>query len=299
MVNLELYRAFYSVAKTGSLTAAARELFVSQPALSQSVMALEQQLGGQLFIRTQKGMTLTPEGQDIFPYVEQALHTFLSAENYFLQLKHLAAGSIRIGASDTLCRHFLLRHIADFHSRYPNVNIEVTNRTTMQTLALLRSGKVDVAFVNLPLMDNGGECEQEFSVHRLMPLHDCLAGSGKYYGVHIDSPEDLKNLPLIMMETASNTRCHFDMFMEKQGVVIKPEIELGSFDLVVEFAKAGLGVGCVTREFITGELENETLFELETGFGFPERAIGGITRKDLSPTYAALKFMEIIFPKQI
>lgn len=291
MVNLELYRAFYSVAKTGSLTAAARELFVSQPALSQSVMALEQQLGGTLFIRTQKGMTLTPEGESIFPYVEQALNTFLSAENYFLQLKHLAAGSIRIGASDTLCRHFLLKYIKEFHALYPDVNIEVTNRTTMQTLALLRSGKVDVAFVNLPL----GEADTEFNVYKLMPLRDCFAGNADYSGFRLKTTEDLKELPLIMMETASNTRCLFDEYMEKQGIVIKPEIELGSFDLVVEFAKAGLGVGCVTREFIKHELEEKTLFEIETDFELPERFIGGITRKDLSPTYAALKFMEIVF----
>lgn len=289
MINLELYRSFYMVAKTGSLTAAAKELFISQPALSQSVMALEQQLGGKLFVRTQKGMVLTPEGESMFGYVEQALHMFGSAENNFLQMKHLNAGSLRIGASDTLCRHFLLRYIKQFHELYPEVNIEVTNRTSPQTMALLRSGKVDVAFVNLPIG------EHEFKEYKLMPLHDCFVGNETYAEIQKQTISEIFSRPLIMIEKASNTRSCFDKFMATQGIRVEPEIELGSFDLVIDFAKAGLGIGFVTKEFVQKEFEEGTLFEIKTDFELPERAIGGIKRKDMSLTFAASRFLEIVF----
>lgn len=204
-------------------------------------------------------------------------------------MKRLAAGSIRIGASDTLCRHFLLDYITEFHNIYPDVNIEVTNRTTNESIELLRAGKVDVAFVNLPVNTN------EFNVHECMPLHDCFVGDISYSNLPVFSAEEISKLPLIMIETSSNTRCFMDKHMEYLGQKLHPEIELGSFDLVVEFAKAGLGVGCVTREFVKVELERGTLFEINTDFSMPPRAIGGITRKDTSLTFAALKFIEIVY----
>lgn len=289
MINLELYRAFYAVAKTGSLTAAAKEMFVSQPALSQSITNLETQLGGQLFVRNRKGMILTPEGERMYKEVSKALELFKSAENHFLEMKQLVGGSIRIGASDTLCRHFLLKHITEFHKQYPDVKIEVTNRTTSETIDLLRAGKVDVAFVNLPIETHG------FEVRECMTLHDCFIGNNSYKKMPVLNPTELAKLPLVAMETKSNTRRFLDKQMDLLGCKISPEIELGSFDLVVEFVKAGLGVGCVTREFVQEELETNQLVELKTDFELPSRAIGGITRKDTSLTFAAMQFIDLVF----
>ncbi len=291
MINLELYRVFHEVAKSGSLTAAAKELFITQPALSQTILNLESQLGGQLFVRTRKGMILTPEGEKMYAGVSDALDSIKSAENSFMHMKRLDAGYIRIGAGDTLCRHFLLKYITLFHKDYPGINIEVTNRTTSETMALLRAGKVDVAFVNLPADAH------EFNVHECIQLNDCFAGNESYKSLPVMSAEQMMSMPLIAMETSSNTRRFMDNYMKKLGVKMKPEIELGSFDLVVEFTKAGLGIGCVTKEFIKKELEEQTLFEIKTDFVFPSRAIGGITRKDTSLTFAALKFIEIVYDK--
>ena len=292
MINLELYRAFYAVAKTGSLTAAAKELYVTQPALSQSIQALENQLGGQLFVRTKKGMILTHEGEKMYVDVSTALDLFNSAENNFYQMKHLAAGSIRIGASDTLCRHFLLKYITKFHKLYPNVNIEVTNRTTCDTISLLRAGKVDVAFVNMPIDTH------EFNFHECISLQDCFVGNADYKNLPTQTVKEIISLPLIMMETSSNTRCFMDNYMDSLGFKPHPEIELGSFDLVVEFAKAGLGVGCVTRQFIKYELDNNQLFEIPTDFAFPLRSVAGITRKNTSLSFAATKFIEIVYSSE-
>ncbi len=291
MINLELYRAFYAIAKTGSLTAASKELYVSQPALSQSILNLETQLGGKLFVRTQKGMTLTPEGEKMLEDIEHGLNYFKLAENNFLQMKHLAKGIIRIGASDTLCRHYLLKYITKFHDTYPDVNIEITNRTTSETLGLLRAGKVDVAFVNLPIDTH------EFNVYECMSVSECFVGNSKYKNMSMQNIEDISKLPLVMLETSSNTRLYVNKYFSNLGHELKPGIELGSFDLVVEFAKAGLGVGCVTKEFIKNNIDNNELYEIPTSFQIPKRHIGGITRKETTLTFAALKFMELVIGK--
>jgi len=288
MINLELYRCFYTVARLGSLTAAAKELFVTQPALSQSILRLEEQLGGRLFVRTSKGMSLTPEGNAVFEYVEKGLNMFGLAQNSFEESKNLISGTIRIGASDTLCRHFLLKYIRKFHEEYPYVKISVTNRTTNETIDLLKAGSVDVAFINLPVSQNG------LVVRNLLELHDCIVSSRENLPRKTVSKQELSKMPLIMMERLSNTRRYFDKYMQTLGVVIQPEIELGSFDLVVEFAKAGIGYGCVTKEFIGDELENSNLFEIETAFKIPPRAIGCATLPDIPPSFAAGKFLEFI-----
>ncbi len=288
MIQLELYRAFYAVAKTGSLTAAAKELYVSQPALSQSIHRLEQQLGGRLFVRTSKGMELTPEGEQIFGYVERAISLLDLAQNRFDEMKNLVAGTIRIGASDTLCRHFLLPYIRTFHERYPQVHIQVTNRTSSDTIALLRAGKVDIAFINLPF---SGE---DLNIYHCIPLHDGFAAGKKFKNTPTITVETLPTLPLVMMETASNTRRFLDRHLLGKGIKITPEIELGSFDLVVEFAKAGLGIAYVTREFIQKELQSGELTMLPDNLDLPPRAIAAVTLKNLPTPFAAGRFLEMI-----
>ena len=120
MVNLELYRVFYTVAKCGSLTKAAEELFISQPAVSQAVKQLENQMGATLFNRTHRGMELSVQGGKlIFKKVEEALNLLDSAENTLIELKTTATGTIRVGATDSIFSNILADKIAEYHERYP------------------------------------------------------------------------------------------------------------------------------------------------------------------------------------
>ena len=154
MVNLELYRVFYTVAKCGSLTKAAEELYISQPAVSQAVKQLESQLGGPLFNRTHKGMELTePGGKEVFRSVEQALKLIDKAEKTYASLKDEATGVIKICASDTVIKHFLLPYIKEYNLRYPEVKLSFINGTSLETVAKLKNKKGDLGFINLPLED--------------------------------------------------------------------------------------------------------------------------------------------------
>lgn len=284
--SLELYKVFYTVAKCGSLTAAAKELYVSQPAVSQSIRQLEEQLGGRLFIRTAKGIELTPEGSAMIERVSRAMGLIDEAEHTFQQMKQLMVGRVRMGAADTLCRFLLLDNIQQFHQRYPDVIIQVTNRTTRDTLQLLRMGKIDVGFINLPLE------EADIEVIPLLELQDCFVGSASTYR-HLppQTPQALSELPLMMLETISNSRKYVDRCFLDQGVSLSPQIELASLDLLRDFASIGMGVACIPRQFCQEELSDGTLVEIPLTLTIPPRGIGLIRLKGIPLNFAAQRFL--------
>lgn len=287
-INLELYKVFYVVASCGSLTKAARELGISQPAVSQSIKQLETQIGGRLLTRTGRGVELTYEGRMIYGYVEQANELFLTAESKFSQIKKLALGEIRIGASDTLTKHYLFPHIRAFTEQYPDLAIKLTNRTTGETLNYLRSGKVDVGFVNLPVED-----AHHFEIRECMELHDVFVAGGRMVddARRIKDYADLTRYPVLLLERPSNTRVCLDGALAKMGVRLTPTMELGSIDTLVDFAKGGLGITCVPREYILDELKEGALTEIEFPTALPTRAIGMATLKEVPLTFAVQQFV--------
>ncbi len=293
MVNLELYRVFYVVAKCGSLTKAAEELYISQPAVSQAIKQLETQLGGKLFNRTHKGMELTETGgRQIFDTVEKALKLFDEAESKYAELKDTATGMVRICASDTVSTHFLLPYIKEYHQKYPNVNLVLQNCTSSETIELLKAGKGDIGFVNLPIDDT----EINLS-NTVMQLHDTFVCSDKFKEL-TDGAIDLKRLqdyPLLMLELSTATRQAIVSFAHSQGVHLHPEIELASLELMCMLAKNGIGIACIPREFVLHELNEErSLIEIKTNPILPTRAIGLALPKDKNLTFAVKEFIKLL-----
>jgi len=292
MVNLELYRVFYTVAKCGSLTKAAEELFISQPAVSQAIKQLETQLGGKLFNRTHKGMELSDTGgKQIFPIVEQALKLFEEAESKYSELKDTATGIVRICASDTVATHFLLPYIKEYHEKYPDVNLILLNGTSSDTIELLKNNKGDVGFVNLPIDDSDINLS-----NTVMQLHDTFVASDSFSELFNDIV-DLKRLqdyPLLMLELSTATRQAIVSFAHSQGVHLHPEIELASMELMTELAKNGIGIACIPREFVKHELENGTLKEIKTNPSLPLRAIGLALPKHENMIFAVKEFVKLL-----
>ncbi len=292
MVNLELYRFFYTVAKCGSLTKAAEELYISQPAVSQAVKQLETQLGGQLFNRTHKGMELSESGgKQIFELVEQALKLLDEAENKFVELKDTATGIVRICASDTVASHFLLPYIKKYHEKYPSVNLVLQNGTSNETIELLKNKKGDIGFVNLPVDDSGIVLSDT-----VMQLHDTFVASDKFselFGKEIELSK-LQDYPLLMLELSTATRQAIVSFANSHGIHLHPEIELGSLELMTELAKNGIGIACIPREFVKHELEQGTLKEIVTNPALPARAIGLALPNGENMTFAVREFLNLI-----
>jgi DNA-binding transcriptional LysR family regulator len=288
--NMEWYRVFYFTAKTGSLSKAAEHLFITQPAVTHTIKQLEAKLGGQLFFRTSKGVNLTSEGEALYQYIEQAYHFIENGERKIAEMHQLIDGEIKIGAGDTLCKHFLLPHLTTFHETYPAIKIQVTNRTTPETVTLLKQGKIDLGIVNLPLSD------KDLDVQETMTIEDCFI-AGEAFKQLTEKPitwEQLSGNPVMLLEKGSVTREYLDRYSQGQGVAIKPEIELGSVDLLVEFARTGLGIACVIKNFIKDELMSGQLFEIQLEKPIPARGIGIVTLKDVPLTAAADRFISRI-----
>ncbi len=292
VANLDLYRVFYTVAKCGSLTKAADELFISQPAVSQAIKQLESQLGGKLFNRLARGMELTESGgKQMFEIVSEVIEKLDKAEKSFSQLKKSASGAIRISASDTVTRYYLMKYIKEYHEMYPNVTMTFTDSSSRKSLDLIKSDKADVAFVNLPIEDSAVEFTGQTG-----KIHDVFAASKKFsnlFGKEIDL-KTIGNYPILLLDTTTTTRMEIDRFTHDMNIYIAPEFELSSAELMISMAKSGLGIACIPREYIQSELESGELTELNVTPQFPIRAIGVVVNKKRDYSFALSEFLKLL-----
>ena len=291
-IDFELYRIFYVVANHSNITKASEELNISQPAISKSIKNLEEQLGGQLFVRTKRGVIITEEGKEFYNYIKQAIEYINNAENKFTDLINLETGCIKIGVSTTLAKEFLLPYLDKFHSLYPKINIQITTSLTSELISKLKYGLIDIVILNLNNKNYGNDID----IIKCKKINDCFIANSKYKDL-IDkeiSLKDLNNYPLILQAKGSNTREFLDDFARENGVILKPNIELTSYSLVTEFSKIGLGIGYVTKEYIKKSIKNKELFELKIKEKIPNRYIGIALSKNHVPNFSTKKLIEII-----
>lgn len=294
-IKLDQYKAFSAVAKCSSFSLAANELYMTQSAISQQIKALEDSLGVTLFIRGRNGATLTPQGKILFEYVEEALSLFTSAENRLAKLSALESGSLCIAAGDTISKHYLLPALEKFTTLYPKVKLRIVNRVTSEAVELLRMGKADIAVINLPFEDESNK-HGRLNVKEVYTLHDTFVAGSKFSHLKDKTltPEEISALSLVMLEEKSNSRIYVDNFFAEQNVKLQPEIELGSHDLLLEFAASNLGVSCVIKEFAKELFDSGKIFEIKTSPEIPSRNIGICTLEDVTTSAATDKFLEIL-----
>lgn len=290
-IDLELYKVFYHAARAGSISKAAQELFISQPAVSQSIKLLENRLGGQLFFRTPKGITLTPEGEVLFKYIEQGYNFIMLAESKFSEMQNLMSGEIKIGASDMALRYYLLPYLEAFHTMYPKVKIKVSNGPTPETIRSLKKGLIDFGVISLPIAE-----DPYITVKEALYVQDCFVAGEKYKELSFRpiSLKELSQYPILALEKDTSTRRFIDKFASSHGVLITPEIELATSDLLVQFAKRGLGISCVVRNFAEEELEKGELYEINLVEKIPQRKLGLATLKNVPLSASASKFLGLI-----
>lgn len=289
-INFELYKIFYQAAKIESFSEAAEKLHISQSAVSQAIKNLEKKMGVQLFFRHSRQITLTLEGDLLYKHIAQAYNFIKTAENKINEMQNLDSGEVRIGVSDTVCRYFLIPYLEQFNARYAKIKIQVINRTSQQILGLLKNGMVDFGIVTLPVND------KNLLVEEFMAVEDIFVASDKFkalQGQKITLPT-LAQHPLLMLEKGSATRQHIDSFLHSKGVRITPEIELGSIDLLVEFARIGLGIACVLRESAVSLMKAGELFEVQIKEKLPRRKLGIVVTKDVPLSHAAGEFIAFL-----
>lgn len=292
MVNLELYKVFYTVAKCGSLTKAAEELFISQPAVSQAIRQLETQLGTQLFKRMHKGMELTAQGGVlVFEDVEKALQLLGNVENRLSELNNSATGTLRIGASETIFQYCLAEKLVEYHKKYPQVKFELLSDVSPRTIEQLKSDRCDIGFLNLPIADDEGITVTD----SIMLLNDVfIAGEafselkGKTLSVW-----DLQRYPLLLLEEKTVARASLDHFCQSVGVRLSPAIEVDSWGFMKKLVAEGMGIGCIPREYTKNKLADGSLFELNVTPSLPTRSVGMALPKNANLSFALRSFIAL------
>ncbi|WP_040213087.1 LysR family transcriptional regulator [Clostridium polynesiense] len=289
-IKLEYYKIFYHAAKEMNFSKAAAELYITQSAVSQAVKSLENQLEIPLFIRSNKKVALTSEGEMLYEYVENALSLLDTAEKQIQKIKEFEMGELKIGVGDTISRYLLIPYLEMFNKKHPKIKLQIINRTSRETVSLLKAGKIDIAFVNLPIEDD------TIDIKEYMEIHDVFVAGERFKQLknNILTLEEISKLPLVLLEKTSNSRNYVERFLLSRGVKITPEIELGSHDLLLEFARINLGVSCVTREFSKHYLTTGELFEIHASEEIPKRSIGICTLKGVSASIAAEDFIKLL-----
>lgn len=290
VTKLDLYKVFCQVGKSKSFSKASKELYMTQPAVSQAIMQLERELDIRLFNRTPKGVSLTNEGNILFEYVNSAINLINVGEEKILEFKDLTVGELKIGVGDTISKYFILQYLELFHNIYPNIKFKIINGTTLELCALIKLGEINIAICNFPIDDNSLE------LRPCREVRDIFVCGEKYKDLSTEkiSLEEIVKYPLIFLEPNSNSRKYVEKFMISKGIKISPEFELGSFDLLLEFAKINLGIACVVKEFSKDYLDKGLLYEVKTLEEIPSRSIGVCYLKDVPLSLASAKFVEIL-----
>ena len=294
-INYESYKIFYTVAIYGSISKAANALYISQPAITKCIKKLESDLELTLFNRTPKGVTLTENGKVFFEFIKNGVENFMNGEHKLTSIKNLDTGVIKIGASTTITKYFLLPYIEKFHKLYPKIDISITNHLTNTLISNLKKGSLDLLIVNLPMKN-----DNDLDIIQCATLHDCFAGNINYKN-QINKKIELKDLveiyPIVTQKEPSNTRTFLNNLMKENNVTFHPKFDIVSYSLVKDFAKIGMGISYITKEFTKDELDNNLLFEIPIKEKIPQRGLGIVTPKNTIISFATEKLIDIILDK--
>ncbi len=289
--NLEYYKVFYYAAKNGSVTGAAAELSLSQPAVSQALKQLESALSVKLFVRVPRGIRLTTEGQALYTYVKAGYEQIMSGERKLASMLQLDYGELKIGASDMTLKYYLLPLLQAYHERFPGIKVTVTNAPTPETLRLLRKGEIEFGVVSTPFAD-----KSKLHVIPVREIEDVFVAGRKFmqYKNHMLDLQELEKLPIICLEGSTSTKSYMDEFLKQNGVELHPEFELATSDMIVQFALRNLGVGSVVRDFAGEYLEDGRLFELRFNQMIPKRKICVVADAQGPASRAAEEFLKMV-----
>jgi len=268
-INYELYKVFYHVATSLSFSEASRHLFISQSAVSQSIRTLEKKLNQTLFVRSTKKVQLTPEGEILLRHIEPAINLIQRGENQLQEASSLGGGQLRIGASDTICRYFLVPYLKRFHREFPGVHIKVTNQTSIGCVNLLESGQVDLILTNWPNAHLG----DGFFKKQVAEFQDVFVANRKFFPLE-ERPltfQELLSYPILMLTRTSTTSEFLHRLFQQHQLDLVPEIELNSNDLLLDLAGIGLGIAFVPDYCLHAASEN--LFRLTLTETLPRRQL--------------------------
>ena len=287
-MHMNLYYVFYITAIEQNFSKAAQRLFITQPSVSHSIKQLEERLGVQLFLRTSKGVKVTYEGRILFDYIQQAIGLIENGERKISELKTLENGQVTIGGSDSTCKHYLLPYVQTFQDIFPNIQIKLQHGSTPQIIEKLTSGIIDIGIIHMPIN------QSEIQLTEFLNINSTFIAGKKHKDLANKtlSLEEVLNYPIITFSETSSTRRFLNQLFQKHGLIVKPDIEVGSVELLIECAKIGMGIAFVTKELVAKELTEGELIEVQLHEKLEKRKIGLVTKKDIPLSIAADEFFK-------
>jgi len=288
-INFEWYKTFYHTAQFLSFTKAAEALFVTQSSVSQTIKQLEKKLDTKLFIRQKKKIQLTKEGEILFLHIQQAYKHIKIAER---KLENFNLGEINIGASDTICKYFLLPYFKGFHKNHPDIKINITNQPSKKTLDMIQDGLLDFGIVAI----SEGDQYQGLDLQVFQTYEEvCVAGPEIFS--NLKPPLSLKDLtthPMITLRKNTKTRQFLDELFLKEDIHLEPDFEIISVDLILEMVKAGLGIGFVMGNILREDEVNQEIFRIPLKTPMPKRSIAFAISKTLPLSEASEAFIKYV-----
>ena len=287
--NLSSYRIFYTVANTGNISKAAKELYISQPAISKSIQKLEESVGCKLFSRSSRGVVLTDEGKLLYEDVSEAFETLTMGEEKLKRSIELGVGHLKIGVSSTLCKYLLLPYLKEFIRQNPHISISISCQSTNDTLKLLEDNKIDIGLIGKP--ENLKNIHFDF----LEEIEDIFVAAKDYLrnlkARGIQKDHILQSSTLMLLDKNNMTRQYIDDYLQENQIIIKDSIDISDMDLLIDFARIGVGVACVIKNFVREDLENGTLVEIPLGFPIHKREVGFAYKTTTKPSKSLAEFI--------
>ena len=287
--NLSSYRIFYTVANTGNISKAAKELYISQPAISKSIQKLEESVGCKLFSRSSRGVVLTDEGKLLYEHVSEAFETLTMGEEKLKRSIELGVGHLKIGVSSTLCKYLLLPYLKEFIRQNPHISISISCQSTNDTLKLLEDNKIDIGLIGKP--ENLKNIHFDF----LEEIEDIFVAAKDYLrnlkARGIQKDHILQSSTLMLLDKNNMTRQYIDDYLQENQIIIKDSIDISDMDLLIDFARCGVGVACVIKNFVREDLENGTLVEIPLGFPIHKREVGFAYKTTTKPSKSLAEFI--------
>lgn len=270
--HLSQYRIFYEVARCGNISRAAKELYISQPAISKAVSRLEENLNTRLFSRNSRGVQLTREGSVLYQHISSAFESIRQGEQELKRIHDFHIGHLRIGVSNTLCKFVLLPYLKGFVEQYPHVNISIESQSSQRTLEMLENRKIDVGLVAEPKNHRG------LVFSPVTKIHDGFVCTPAYMENLLlregPEPDFFKTGNIMLLDRGNMTRTHIDAWLSENQIEVNQLLEVTDMALLIELSKIGLGIGCVITDFVSDELKEKTLIELPLETPVPTRVLG-------------------------
>lgn len=297
--NLSSYWIFYTVANAGNISKAAKELYISQPAISKSIQKLEESLNCKLFSRSSRGVILTDAGNLLYGHVKEAFETLGTGEEKLKRSIELGVGHLKIGVSSTLCKYMLLPYLKEFVKRNPHISISISCQSTNETLKLLDDNKIDIGLIGKPTN------LRNMNFYYLDNIEDIFVATKDY--LHnldtrgIKHNEILQNSTLMLLDKNNMTRQYIDDYLQENQITVAESIDISNMDLLIDFAKIGVGVACVIKNFVKNELADGSLIEIPLGIPIHKREVGFAykqTLKSSTSLQAFIDFYECFTPEE-